>query len=229
MWFRIARRPAALGVILGAMLLTASCGDSQSNSNAPNFNCNGNAVCVNNNSPDQSNTGSPGSSDPSDTSNEGGAVAQTSQQPDSSASAMAPSITEPSPTPAQLSLTELCNDPDAGIYAVCNPSTMNLGNQVFSYEIRDEPDSAPEWSTVLTYSGSACSKIFVQFAATSQETGSVDVRVLQSSGTPIATSASFGQIGTLTATLNGGPFSIEVNDTDGSVIYYNGYVVCLSS
>jgi uncharacterized protein with LGFP repeats len=39
-------------------------------------------------------------------------------------------------------------------------------------------------------------------------------------------STPYGQQGTFTAQLNGGPWNLEANTTDGSTVYENGYAMC---
>jgi hypothetical protein len=143
----------------------------------------------------------------------------------------------PSPSPSAprreftLPLSTICNLPTVE-QSFCSDGTVRISGGVFSYAIGDvnigiQP---PRWTTVLEVKSSSCSSItlkFVEDIDSGAPGASAYIHVLQDSG-PAQTSpgALVGHVGALTATLNGGPFFVETNSTDGADVWVNGNATC---
>lgn len=162
------------------------------------------------------------SSDPTATGTPGSIMPSTS---------MTSSPAPPPPTPTKVSLGELCNTP--GAYAVfCGPGyggTADIGDHVFTYHGSLNPATPPQWSDLLRFPASKCSKLVISFGADYGGPLTINARVIQAGSPPVSAKAGYGQVGTLTASLNGGPFSLQFNDSNGTAVFLDGYAVCLPS
>ncbi|MGH3631672.1 MAG: hypothetical protein ACRDRL_30075 [Sciscionella sp.] len=154
--------------------------------------------------------------------------------PSSSASNGANAPTHPS---FQVPLAALCNAPGANVY-ICGTSyggTAQTGDRLFAYtgENNSNADTKPpNYDLVLHFPNNTCTKLVVQFSLddrTAQAGSAANIRLLQQKNGAVTATAVRGTIGTLTANLDGGPFDLDANATDGSQVFVNGYALCGTS
>jgi hypothetical protein len=139
------------------------------------------------------------------------------------------------PSPTKVPLAVLCNAQNAEVY-VCGTSyggTQTVGGTLFQYYGEDNPNGGavpPIWDLVLQFSPTTtCTRLVLNFAPTSSIVDTVAyLQVIQSRFKPVTASAR-DSIGTLTVKLDGGPFEIQADSTDGSEVVVNGYGICNSS
>lgn len=230
------RHQLALFPILAAMLIAAgtACGNVQRND------CRDYSVCENVRgsgpqtafSPASASSAAPAgtadalpgsSSEPSATSNLGEAESPTSLDRDPGfAAATAP---PPQSTPTQIALTQLCNTPHAHCLATYS-GTIPVGNQTFSYSVHTEccPEP-PEWDQAVNFPENTCTSIYIQFAV--KGSGTAYLQLMQGSNPKVSKSTT-GAVGILTAALDGSPFILEADSSDGSWVFLNGYAICIT-
>ncbi|MBL7487287.1 protein kinase [Frankia sp. AgB1.9] len=112
-----------------------------------------------------------------------------------------------------------CDNDDAG--------TIPAGGKLFQYYDYGSTQS-PNWVDLLKFPANTCTSLVVQFATKSSANSNsvtANLQLLQTSVGPVA-ATSTGDVGTLTATLDGGPFELEANSSTGDYVYLNGYAVC---
>lgn len=141
-------------------------------------------------------------------------------------------ITQGPPLPTNVPVAELCNAPGASAY-FCDSSgpTAQVGGRLFVYTVwmRNAATVPPRYDQILAFPANTCTKIVIEFAQDeriSRSATKANVRVVQSTRTPVVASVVRGSIGKLTSDLDGGPFEIQGNATDGLQVYINGYAIC---
>lgn len=142
------------------------------------------------------------------------------------------SPTQPPPQIFKVSLSTLCNLPDAEV-SICGDDyahTAQLSTKVFQY-VDSAEATTPYWGNLLTVTLATCQAVVISFAedVRNGKSGSVDtVELLQTSGTPQSASNSWGSSGTLSAHLLKGPITLQAQSSDGEEVYANGYALCSS-
>lgn len=103
-----------------------------------------------------------------------------------------------------------------------------MGNRLFAYygENNGFADAqSPNWNLVLQFSANTCTYMKMQLA-TNDSSSTAYLQVVQSTLQPVTASAPGGEIGTLTAKLDSGPFELQADSSDGSQVFVNGYAIC---
>lgn len=166
-------------------------------------------------------------------------AAQSSPQPDpdsdpsaqGSGSAPSPTFKSAAPTPVKVTLATLCNAPNTEVW-VCGPSygaTENIGSTLFTYYGATNPNgnaSPPYWDLVLQFPATTCTRLVMNFA-TASPNETAYLQLIQSHSQP-KTASAYNSIGTLKANLDGGPFELQGDSSDGSQVVVNGYAICKS-
>jgi hypothetical protein len=144
-----------------------------------------------------------------------------------------PSFTGPSPSPVKISLAQLCDSPGAVNVYICGQSyggTVQVGSRLFTYYGENNGFASaqpPNWDLVLQFSANTCTYMKMQFA-TEDSSSTAYLQVVQTTLRPVTSTAQKGTIGTLTAKLDGGPFELQADSSDGSQVFVNGYAICTS-
>jgi hypothetical protein len=142
-----------------------------------------------------------------------------------------------SPTTSSVALRALCNARGAQVY-ICglrSDQTIQVGGKLFTYvgETNGYANAKPpNWALVLHFPANTCQRLVIQFARDDRNAapGSTsNVQLLQSKNPAVTASASRGSVGTLDVELDGGPFDLSANATDGESVKVNGYALCASS
>ena len=132
--------------------------------------------------------------------------------------------------PVKVPIAELCNNADS-VY-ICEDEEIEVGDRIFSYEAENNGFAStrpPNWGRILYFPGNTCVRLVVRFAVSdhSSEPGNkANLRVIQSRSSTATASTPRGSIGTLSASLDRGPFRLEGNSTDGAQVFVSGYAVC---
>lgn len=162
----------------------------------------------------------------------GSSLATNSPGPNRASSA--PSFASSSPSPVKVSLAQLCDSPgDVNAY-ICGQSyggTVQVGSRLFTYYGENNGFASaqpPNWDLVLQFSANTCTYMNMQFA-TEGSSSTAYLQVVQTNLQPVTATAPKGTIGTLTAKLDGGPFKLQADSSDGSQVFVNGYAICTSS
>lgn len=135
-----------------------------------------------------------------------------------------------------VSLAVLCSAPNVNInnlfYGSCNPGTVQVGTNVFSYELGWSADTFPSYLTAITFPKHTCRSLTLNFGLDSNNSQPGEVayiQILQTRTDPEIASTPVGVIGNLFAPLDGGPFYIQWSSTDGDSVYVNGSASCWSA
>jgi hypothetical protein len=141
-----------------------------------------------------------------------------------------------------VSLTTLCNAPKVetnGGGAVCTPGTVQVGSNLFNYEImvNETNYQPPQYGTVLNFPRTSCRSLTLTYAASGPDTlasETASVEIVQTSLDPVLSSAPDATLQTFTASLDGGPWDWEYNATISenyysNYVYYTGSASCWSA
>lgn len=111
----------------------------------------------------------------------------------------------------------------------CQHGTIEVGGRLFVYKDAHKSSTYPDYTAVLKYSDTSCRRLNVDFATTDDGGGSNNyVRVVQTQTDPqVGQGTDVGEINHLHATLDGGPFYVEISeDLGGYRMYLNGAANC---
>jgi hypothetical protein len=130
-------------------------------------------------------------------------------------------------------LSMLCNVPQATFNNGCGPGTVQVGSNLFQFEMVGNSDGfrPPQYGTDVIIPANGCRTITLTFAlssSNSQVNELAYIQIIQTSLDPAMSSTPVGTVGTLTTNLDGGPFYIENASTNGDTVYYNGSASCWS-
>jgi hypothetical protein len=130
-------------------------------------------------------------------------------------------------------LSVLCNVPKSTFNNGCGAGTVQVGSNLFQYEMTGNSNGyrPPQYGTDVIFPASGCRSITLTFALSStnaQVNEIAYIQIIQTTLDPAMGSTPVGTVGTLTATLDGGPFYIENASTNGDGVYYNGSAICWS-
>lgn len=136
--------------------------------------------------------------------------------------AVVTSATKPLYSYGRVALSAVC----AAIEGFCGAQTVQIGSTVFTY-ILNGANTYPSYVTVLKVTPTSCAHAWIQFGTNDSTSGAVAyAEVVQSSTDPQTRSVAAGAIATLSAKLDGGPFYVDVSETDDESVYVNGYASC---
>jgi hypothetical protein len=132
------------------------------------------------------------------------------------------SATKPLYSYGRVALSAIC----AAIYGFCGAQTVQIGTTVFTY-ILNGSAIYPNYSTVLKATPTSCAHAWIQFGTNDSGSGALAyAEIVQSSTDPQTRSVAAGTIGTLSAKLDGGPFYVDLSETNDDSVYVNGYASC---
>lgn len=140
------------------------------------------------------------------------------------------------PRPVRVPLADLCNVEGSHSY-ICGRNfgeELRVGDQLFTYYAQGNGNAIvrpPNWGDLVGVPENTCTRINLQFTVRSiggdPTTGTL--RVVQTGMAAQQATADFGEIGELSAKLNGGPFLLEYTSTNGNPVVADGYATCLSA
>jgi hypothetical protein len=138
------------------------------------------------------------------------------------------------PKPQKVALAALCGAPGANSY-ICGGDfggTVQVGGRLFQFYGENNANAhaePPYWDLVLDFPANTCTKIVLQFAADERDEkadATANLKLTRTGADPVTVQTPRGTVGTLSATLDGGPFTLGANATDESQVVVNGYAVC---
>lgn len=112
-------------------------------------------------------------------------------------------------------------------------ATVQIGGNLFEYTVEQNwgmEAQAPSWSSPFSFPKNTCRQLVITFGVSNSDnsTDTANLEVIQTTLDPEYSSTPYGQLGTFTAGLDGGPWNLQANTTDGSTVYENGYAMCYS-
>lgn len=139
-----------------------------------------------------------------------------------------------------VSLSNLCNAPNSsGGYRIggsgCAPGTIQVAGKLFQYAFIGNYNALrpPNTGAIMSFSATTCDSISLQFSlGQGQQASAGDVafaEVVQTKSDLQSASAPLGTVGTLNASLDGGPFNINNSATNGDEVYWAGSAMCWSA
>lgn len=131
-------------------------------------------------------------------------------------------------------LSSLCKAPGATVGGDgCQGGNVQVGSNLFVYAIAGNADhfEPPQFGTIVNFPATTCRTLDLTFTLDSngsQPGETADIQIIQVTTAPEVASTTQGTAGTLTATLDGGPFYIQNSATSGDNVFYNGTASCWS-
>jgi hypothetical protein len=110
--------------------------------------------------------------------------------------------------------------------------TVEVGSAVFSYQVEFAVYYYPSWDHALNFARTSCRSLSVRYASNGYGQSSGDtsyVRVLQGSADPVSSQVNTGNIGSLTAHLDGGAFYLDTSAANDHYIDMTGSASCWSA
>jgi len=132
---------------------------------------------------------------------------------------------------AQLALKDLCRSASEATTCFDAPVSIRAGGRTFIAVVHNgccgtEP---PYWGGLIEFDkATSCTSLHLEFAADSDGTdqGESAAHVVQNQTDEQVATEPNGSVGVLDASLDGSPFLIEANSTNGRTVYANGYARC---
>lgn len=137
----------------------------------------------------------------------------------------------------EVPLSSICNteNEDYGTGDCASPSaTVQIGGNLFEYAIEQNwglEAQPPSWSDPFSFPKNTCNQLVITYGLSNSDnsTDTANLEVIQTTLDPEYSSTPYGQLGTFTAELDGGPWNLEANTTSGATVYENGYAMCYTS
>jgi hypothetical protein len=138
----------------------------------------------------------------------------------------------------RIPLTNICNDGNSNSNVSvndangCQTRTVQVNGMVFTYLIRDNPPAPPNYDQDITFgTNTTCRSITFQFSMDNNAapTDTADIELVQSASDPQKKSVGFGQIVYAFFSLDGGPWDLDLSDTNFDSEYVNGHLSCWSA
>jgi hypothetical protein len=118
----------------------------------------------------------------------------------------------------------------------CSAGTQQVGTTIFTYAAQFNSSLYPNYLQALSAKTTTCRSANLQFAPyNTSQSGSYEtyVQFIQSASDPETASTGPNTIGTITATLDGGPWILNlshgINNYTGGAVYFNGSFNCYST
>ena len=135
---------------------------------------------------------------------------------------------------SRIPLSNICNDENSNSNVSmngtnCDTQTVQVGGNVFVYLLSDNPPAPPNYDQDITFGvNTSCRTITFRFAlgnnAGSSDTA--DIELVQTASDAQSASVAEGQIGNAYFKLDGGPWDLNLSDSNGDSEYLNGYALC---
>lgn len=161
-----------------------------------------------------------------------------STAPPSSSSGKSPMIASKAPQTTvalhRIPVSYLCN---AAIETyICGSDyekAIQIGNRMFTYVGQGNSNAVPPyWTLVFGHGKTTCNQIVIQFGMDDNRAKSgaiANIEVIQGSTAAQVAQTSTGHLGKLTASLDGSPFTINAQSTDGTSVVVNGFALCTTA
>lgn len=137
----------------------------------------------------------------------------------------------------RVPLTNICNDNNNNSNVSvsdsdgCQTQTVQVNGMVFTYLIDDNPPAPPNYDQDITFGvNTTCRSISFQFSMNNNAAPSdtADIELVQSASDPQKKSVGFGQIASAFFSLDGGPWDLDLSDTNSDGEFVNGHLSCWS-
>lgn len=126
----------------------------------------------------------------------------------------------------KVKLSNLCVP---GGWGTCDAQTVQIGSTIFTYVI-GAGDGYPYYVSLLQFKSTSCRSMSLQFGTDDTASGAeAYIEVIQSRSDPQYGSVAIDSIGNFSPKLDGGPFYLEVSETNGNETYVNGHASCYTS
>jgi hypothetical protein len=115
-----------------------------------------------------------------------------------------------------------------------SPGTIQIASNLFTYVTQQNwgvGASPPYWSDPFSLPANTCRQLIVNFGLpnTDATDDTSNIEVIQTTLSPEESSTPYGQLGTIIAKLDGGPWNLQANTSDGSTVFENGYAMCFTA
>ncbi len=149
-------------------------------------------------------------------------------------SAASNAVTPLPPPTYKVPLSTLCRLPGSNDY-ICGTDysgTIQVGGELFQYVDQTNGFSGaepPYWDLLVSDPANTCFSLTIQYASPDQVSNvgqNSSVQLLQVGVPAVQSTTARGTVGTLTADLNGSPFTLEGNSSDGEQVFADGYALC---
>ncbi len=136
---------------------------------------------------------------------------------------------------ARIPLSNICNDQNNNSNVNlrgtdCSTQTVQVGSSVFVYLIEDNPPGPPNYDQDITFgTNTSCRTISFQFSLDNNASSSSDtanIELVQTASDAQSASVGTSQIGNAYFKLDGGPWDLDLSDTNGDSEFVNGYASC---
>lgn len=136
---------------------------------------------------------------------------------------------------SRVPLSNICNDQENTSSVSmngtdCSTSTVQVGNSVFVYLIRDFPPGPPNYDQDITFgANTSCRTISLQFSLDNNASNGSDrasIKLVQTASDAQSASVGTGQIASAYFKLDGGPWDLDLADSNVDGEYVNGYASC---
>lgn len=135
----------------------------------------------------------------------------------------------------RVPLSNICNDGNSNSSVSmngtnCSTSTVQVGNSVFVYLIRDFPPGQPNYDQDITFgTNTSCRTISFQFSLDNNASNGSDtasIKLVQTASDAQSKSVGTGQIANALFKLDGGPWDLDLSDSHFDAEYVNGSASC---
>ncbi|HYK33929.1 MAG TPA: hypothetical protein VEV63_18295 [Streptosporangiaceae bacterium] len=138
----------------------------------------------------------------------------------------------------RVPLTNICNDANTNSNVTmnaangCQTQTVQVNGMVFTYLIRDAPQAPPNYNQDITFGvNTTCRSATFQFSMdnNAQPSDTANIELVQSRSDPQTKSVGSGQIAYAFFHFDGGPWDLDLSDTNFDWEYVNGHLSCWSA
>lgn len=138
----------------------------------------------------------------------------------------------------KIPLTNICNDGNSNSNVSvsdangCQTQTVQVNGMVFTYLIDDNPPAPPNYDQDITFGvNTTCRSVTFQFSMNNNAAPSdtANIELVQSASDPQKKSVGFGQIAYAFFHFDGGPWDLDLSDTNFDGEFVNGHLSCWSA
>jgi len=125
----------------------------------------------------------------------------------------------------------VCLNPKISKNGSCSTGTAQEGTTILTYAGEFSSQNYPTYDQALSVRTTTCRSVTLQFAMQTVAIGTAYVQIIQSASDPQSQSTAPATIGTLSASLDGGPWILNVASSDSQYddVLINGTFNCYST
>jgi hypothetical protein len=136
-----------------------------------------------------------------------------------------------------VTASQLCHESDLSANDMnwpwgCYPTTIQVGSTVYAAATVDQNENTtPTGPATVTATKTSCRSASITFAApNSEQFSTIGVQLTQSAADPQSATASYGQVGTLSASITSPDWDLEIwTDTGAYDVYWDAVFNCWSA